>query len=78
MNLLLQIDAGRPRGPVDDAFIKTPDVQDFKKVFAQIGFEHQKLKKNYDLETSLYENVKRIPDTPLPGVEFWKAKTRIN
>ena len=73
-----KIETARPQDAVDDAFIKTPDLQEFNGLFAQIDFEHQELMEINDPETSICENVKKILDTPLPGVEFWRTKTRIN
>ena len=63
---------------MDDAFIKTPELQEFNRLFAHIDFEHHTLKKINGPETPICENVTRILDTPLPGVEFWRTKIRIN
>ena len=62
------IEAARPHDAVDDAFIKTPELQDINRLFAHIDFEHQRLRKINDLETSICEHVIGILDTPLPGV----------
>ena len=78
VELFATIEAARPQDAVDDAFIKTPELQDINRLFAQIDFEHQQLRKINGPETSICESVTRILDTPLPGVEFWKTKFRIN
>ena len=78
VELFTNIVTARPQDEVNEAFIKTPDLQEFNGLFAQIDFEHQKLMEINGPETSICENVIKILDTPLPGVEFWKTKIRIN
>ena len=78
VKLFTNIETARPQYAVDDAFIKTQELQTFNKPFAQIDFEHQQLRNINAPETSICEHVIGILHTPLPGVEFWKTKTRIN
>ena len=78
VELFTHIETARSQDAVDDAFIKTPELQDINRLFAQIDFEHQQLRKINDPEASICENITGILDTPLPGVECWKTKTRIN
>ena len=76
--LHLHIDTTRPQDAVDEAFIKTPELQDINGLFAQNDFEHQHLRKTNDPETSICEHVIGVLGTPLPGVELWKTKFRID
>ena len=72
------IETARPQYAVDDAFIKTPHLQEINRLFAHIDIEHEQLRNINDPDTSICENVIRILDTPLPGVEFWKTNFRID
>ena len=78
VELFTNIATAMPQDEVKDAFIQTPDLQEFNGLFAQIDFEHVKLRKINGPETSICDNVTRILDTPMPGVEFWKTKIRFN
>ena len=78
VELFTHIETARPQDALDDAFIKTPDLQSINRPFAQIDFEHQQLRNINGPETSICESVTRILDTSLPGVKFWRTKARIN
>ena len=63
---------------MEDAFVKTPDLQYVNGLFAQIDFEHQQLKPIDGPETSTCGHVTEILNTPMPGVEFGMKKTMNN
>ena len=58
----------RPQDEGEEAFIQTPDLQEFNGRFAQIALGHQQIRNINGPETSICENVTKILDTPLPGV----------
>ena len=68
VELFTHIETARPQDAVDDAFIKTPELQYINRLFAHIEFEQPTLKNINDPETSICETVIGILDTPLPGV----------
>ena len=57
VELLTNIETARPQNTVDDAFIKTPELQEINRLLAPMDFEHQQLRKINDPETSICENV---------------------
>ena len=62
------IEPARPQDAVDDAFIKTTELQDIRRLFAHIDFEHQQLRETNMPETCICEHVIGILHTPMPGV----------
>ena len=46
VELFTNIEAARPQDTVEDAFIRTPELQEFNGLFSQIEFEHQHLRKS--------------------------------
>ena len=75
--LLTDIATARLQLAAKVAFIATQVLQELNGRSAQIGFEHQRLKKVNGPETSMCKHVIKIPGTPLQRVEFGRKKTRI-
>ena len=44
----------------ENVFLQTPKMQEFKRLFRQIAFRHQKISKIYDAETLICERVLEI------------------
>ena len=70
VELFTNIATARPQEEVKDAFIQTPDLQEFNKLFAQIALEHQTLRNINGPETSICENVTEILDTTCQELSF--------
>ena len=51
-----------------------PELQEFRRLFAQINILHQKLTKIWSRDALICERVLGILTPTPPGVEFWKTK----
>ena len=55
-----------------------PELQEFNKLFAQIGLLQQKLIKFWSRDTLICESVLGSGSTTPPGVEFWSQKIKFD
>ena len=77
VKLLTQIDTAEDRDTLEYACLGRPDLPEWNRLFGQIDIWHQSISKNHVTETSICEHVRRILDTPPPGVEFWRTEVGI-